>query len=105
MKILNWLTVLLTLGVIGTSYGLYRLEPTLVIGTPWGSLHVAYLLAGGFAAGGLVMGFFLLANWWGFQRVLRRRGAELRKLRGELEALRQAHPEEVVRIPDRPEAP
>lgn len=35
MKILNWLAMVLTLGVIGMSYGLYRLEPTLLIGTPW----------------------------------------------------------------------
>lgn len=103
MKILNWLAMALTLGVIGLSYGLYRLEPMLVVGTPWGTLHVAYLLAGGFVAGVLVMSLFLLANWWGFQRVSRRRVVELRKLRSEVETLRKAHPEEVVRIPDRPE--
>ncbi|MFZ5992433.1 MAG: LapA family protein [Deinococcota bacterium] len=103
MKILNWLAMVLTLGVIGMSYGLYRLEPTLLIGTPWGSVHVAYLLAGGFAAGIGVMGLFLLASWWDFQRTARRRAGELRKLRSEIEALRRVHPEEVVRIPDRPE--
>jgi len=49
------------------------------------------------------MGLFLLASWWEFQRTARRRAGELRKLRSENEALRRAHPEEVVRIPDRPE--
>ncbi len=101
MKVLNALAFLIMLAVAVAVWALYTLEPGLLLGTPWGMVHGAFVLLGAFVLGLLVMGLYGLTGWLGLQAALRRLNRELRQVRGELEALRQQHPQETPVIPDR----
>ncbi|WP_297854823.1 LapA family protein [Meiothermus sp.] len=101
MKVLNGLAFLITLLVAALTWALYLLEPGLLIGTPWGPLHVAFALLGAFVLGLGVTGLYVLTGWVNAQTALSKRNRELRQVRSELEALKKQHPEETPVIPDR----
>lgn len=101
MKVLNGLVFAITLLLGVLTWGLYTFEPGLLLGTPWGTLHVSFLLAGSFVLGAAVTGLYGLLNWVNYQAQNSRRSRELRQARGELEALRKQHPQELPIIPDR----
>ncbi|MCL4455506.1 MAG: LapA family protein [Deinococcus sp.] len=104
MKLLNWLAFLITLLVAGLSGLLYVADPLLLLGTPWGSVHLAWLVAGAFLLGAMVAGFYVMAYWFSVRKALGQRLREIKRMRADLEALKQKHVEEIPRIPDRPEA-
>lgn len=101
MKALSALAFVTVLGVVVLTWGLYVLEPGLVLGTPWGLVHLSVLLAGAFALGLGVMGLYVLTVWLKAQAALSKRNRELRQVKSELEALKKQHPEELPIIPDR----
>lgn len=101
MKALSTLAFVMVLGVVAVIWALYVLEPGLMMGTPWGLVHLSVLLAGAFGLGLSVMGLYVLAGWLSAQRALSKRNRELRQVRSELEALKKQHPEELPVIPDR----
>lgn len=101
MKVLNGLAFLIVLAVAALSWALYILEPGLSLGTPWGHVHLVFLLLGGFVLGLVVMGLYALRGWANARAALSKRNRELRQLRSELEALKKLHPEETPVIPDR----
>lgn len=101
MKVLNGLAFLIGLVVVAATGALYALEPGLLLGTPWGQLHLSFLLLGAFGLGLAVMGLYVLTGWVNAQAALRQRNRELRQVRSELEALKKQHPEETPVIPDR----
>ncbi|MCX7601273.1 MAG: LapA family protein [Meiothermus sp.] len=101
MKVLNGLAFLIVLVVAVLTWALYALEPGLLLGTPWGQVHLVFLLWGAFGLGLVVMGLYALTGWVNAQAALGRRNRELRQLKSELEALKKQHPEETPVIPDR----
>ncbi|GIW27217.1 MAG: hypothetical protein KatS3mg070_0580 [Meiothermus sp.] len=101
MKVLSALAFVIVLGVVALTWALYVFEPGLVIGTPWGLVHLSVLLAVAFGLGLGVMGLYVLTGWLNAQAALRQRNRELRQIKSELEALRKQHPEETPVIPDR----
>lgn len=101
MKVLSTLAFAVMLGVAAVAWALYMLQPGLLIGTPWGLVHLSLLWAGAFGLGLVVMGLYVLTGWMRAQAALRQRNLELRRARGELEALKKQHPEETPVIPDR----
>lgn len=103
MAILNGLAFLITLAVGGGVWAMYTYEPGLLLGTPWGRVHVALLLAGAFLLGAAVVGMYVLAGWVTYRTRLSRHGRELRRTRGELDALKKGQIKEVPVIPDRAE--
>ncbi|WP_027892807.1 lipopolysaccharide assembly protein LapA domain-containing protein [Calidithermus chliarophilus] len=105
MIVLNWLAFLIALAVAAVSWGLYTYQPELLLGTPWGPVHVGILLAGSFALGALVMALYALAWWVGLRRTLGRRWRELRQVRSEVENLKRAQVQEIPVIPDRDQQP
>ena len=74
---------------------MYTYEPGLLLGTPWGRVHVALLLAGAFLLGAAVVGMYVLAGWVTYRTRLSRHGRELRRTRGELDALKKGQIKEV----------
>lgn len=103
MAILNGLAFLITLAVGVLVWATYTLEPGLLLGTPWGRIHVALLLAGAFVLGAAVMGMYVLAGWVTYRTRLSRHGRELRQVRGELDSVKKKQIQEVPVIPDRVE--
>ncbi len=103
MKILSGLAFIITLGVALVSWGLYIFEPDLLIGTPWGSLHLAVLMVGSFVLGALVFGVYVFTGWVNYQTSLSKRGRELRQTKTELENLKKQQIQETPVIPDRPQ--
>lgn len=103
MAILNGLAFLITLAVGVVVWAMYTFEPGLLLGTPWGRVHVALLLAGAFLLGGAMMGMYVLAGWVTCRTRLSRYGRELRQARGELDHLKKQQIQEVPVIPDRAE--
>ncbi|MBO1437448.1 lipopolysaccharide assembly protein LapA domain-containing protein [Meiothermus sp. CFH 77666] len=101
MKVLNGLAFLIALVVAAATGALYALEPGLLLGTPWGQVHLAFLLLGAFGLGLAVMGLYVLTGWVNARAALSKRNRELRQVRSELEALKKQHPEETPVIPDR----
>lgn len=101
MKFLNGLAFLITLAIAAAAWALYSLEPGLLLGTPWGHVHLVFLILGAFVLGLAVMGLYVLAGWLYAQAALRKRYRELRQVQAELEALRREHPQETPVIPDR----
>lgn len=101
MKVLNGLAFLIVLLVTAIAWALYALEPGLLLGTPWGLVHLSFLLVGSFGLGLAVMGLYVLTGWVNAQAALSKRNRELRQVRSELEALKKQHPEETPVIPDR----
>lgn len=101
MKVLNGLAFGITLAVGAVAWALHTFEPGLLLGTPWGTIHVGVLLVGSFLLGAAVAGMFGLTGWVGYQGVISRRSRELRQAKSELEALKKQHPQEVPIIPDR----
>ncbi|MCS7059130.1 MAG: LapA family protein [Meiothermus sp.] len=101
MKLLSSLAFAVVLGVVAFTWGLYVLEPNLLLGTPWGPVHVALLVLASFSLGLLVMGLYVLSGWVNAQTALYRRSRELKQVREELQALKRQHPEEIPVIPDR----
>lgn len=101
MKFLSGLAFVITLFVALLSWGLYVFEPDLLIGTPWGSWHLAFWLVGSFVLGAIVFGVFVLISWINSQTSLRRRGRELRQTKNELEQLKKQQIQEIPVIPDR----
>jgi len=102
MKVLSALAFAIVLGVAATTWALYVLEPGLLVGTPWGLVHLSLLLVAMFGLGLAVMGLYVFSGWWKAQAALSQRDRELRQVKGELEALKKQHPEESPVIPDRP---
>jgi uncharacterized membrane protein YciS (DUF1049 family) len=105
MIVLNWLAFLIALAVAVVSWGLYTYQPELLLGTPWGPVHVGILLAGSFALGVLVMALYALAWWIGLRRTLGRQGRELRQARNELEALKRPQAQEAPAAPSPDQQP
>lgn len=106
MKLVQWVFLLVSLGVAGVGLYLYYAYPFLALPSPWGPVPLYALLPGAYLLGLLVGGAFALALW--LRGVGERRGLlrEVRRLQGEVQALRQARIEEIPRIPDRePEGP
>ncbi|RDI96681.1 LapA family protein [Meiothermus sp. QL-1] len=101
MRALSGLAFLVVLAVAAGTWGLYTLEPNLLLGSPWGPVHVAFLVLAAFGLGLVVMGLYVLSGWLGAQAALRQRHRELKQVRAELEALKRQHPEETPVIPDR----
>ncbi|RTH98243.1 hypothetical protein CSW23_11880 [Thermus scotoductus] len=103
MKLAHWVFLLVTLGVAGAGLYLYLAFPFLEVPTPLGSWPLYYLLPGAYALGFLVGGVYALVLWlWGVgeRRALLR---EVRRLQGEVNALKRERFEEIPRIPDREE--
>ena len=98
MKVLNGLAFVITLGVAILAWLLYTFEPSLLLGTPWGSLHIAFALVAAFVLGALVVGVYVLTGWAGYQSSSRRRERELRQTKSDLETLRNQQPEVKVTI-------
>lgn len=91
------------MAVAGAGLYLYVSLPFLQVPTPLGPWPLYYLLPGAYALGVLVGGLYALAVWWtafGERRALLR---EMRRLQGEVNALRRERLEEIPRIPDREE--
>lgn len=101
MKVLNALAFAITLGVALVAWGLYTYEPRLLLGTPWGPVHLAFALTGAFLLGAAVVGMYVLTGWVGYRQSLGQRTRELRAVRGELESIKRQHPVETPVIPDR----
>ena len=99
--VLHWVAFILTLGIAGLSWGLYALQPTLLLGTPWGLVHVGFLVAGAFVLGVLVVGLYVLANWVRYRGALRNSGRELKQARAEVALLKKSVIVETPVIPDR----
>jgi type VI protein secretion system component VasK len=99
--IVHWIAFTLTLAVLGLCWGLYGLQPNLLLGTPWGAVHVVFLIAAAFGAGLLVVGLYGLANWVRYQDLLRNSGRELKQVRAEVAQLKKSIFLETPTIPDR----
>jgi hypothetical protein len=80
---------------------LYALQPNLFVGTPWGPVHVGFLIAGAFALGILVVGLYVLANWIGYRSALSSSGRELKQAKAEVALLKKSVIVEQPVIPDR----
>ncbi|WP_117236772.1 lipopolysaccharide assembly protein LapA domain-containing protein [Thermus sediminis] len=104
MKLLQWVFLLASLGAAGAGVYLYYAYPFLEVPSPSGPLPLYYLLPGAYLLGLLVGGLFALAFWL---RGVGERGRllrEIRRLQGEVDALKRERIEEIPRIPDRDEA-
>lgn len=101
MIVLHWIAFVITLGVGGLSWGLYALQPTLLLGTPWGPVHVGFLIGGAFALGVLVIGLYMLANWVRYRGALGNSGRELKQVKAEVAQLKKNIIVETPMIPDR----
>ncbi|MEN2981442.1 MAG: hypothetical protein ABDH20_02230 [Thermus sp.] len=104
MKLAGWVFLLVSLGVGGAGLYLYIAFPFLALPTPWGLWPLYLVLPGAYALGLSVGGLYALAL--GLGGVLGRRALlrEIRRLQGELSALKRERIEEIPRIPDREEA-
>lgn len=106
MRLVQWILLLVSLGAGALGVYLYYAYPFLALPSPWGLLPLYYLLPGAYLLGLLVGGLWALALWLGGIGERRRLLREVRRLQGEVKALRQARLEEIPRIPDRePEEP
>lgn len=103
MKLVHWVFLLTTLGVAGVGLYLYLSLPFLEVPTPWGPWPLYALLPGAYLLGLLVGGLYALALGVGAFRERRLLLREVRRLQGEVNALRRERPEEIPRIPDREE--
>ena len=99
--VLHWIAFVITLAVAGLCWGLYALQPNLLLGTPWGPVHVGFLVAGGFTLGVLVVGLYVLANWVRYRTALRSSGRELKQAKAEVALLKKSVIVETPVIPDR----
>ncbi|WP_038046959.1 LapA family protein [Thermus caliditerrae] len=104
MKLAHWVFLLASLGVAGASLYLYVALPFLEVPTPWGPWPLYYLLPGAYALGFLVGGLYALAMGWGAFAERRALLREVRRLQGEVNALKRERIEEIPKIPDREEA-
>ncbi|MFN4232796.1 LapA family protein [Thermus sp.] len=104
MKLAHWVFLLVTLGVVGAGLYLYLAFPFLEVPTPLGSWPLYYLLPAAYALGFLVGGVYALALWLGGLGERRALLREVRRLQGEINALKRERIEEIPRIPDREEA-
>ncbi|GAA6755450.1 hypothetical protein QT17_10465 [Thermus sp. 2.9] len=103
MKLVHWTFLLVSLGVAGAGLYLYLTYPFLEVPTPWGPWPLYLVLPAVYALGFLVGGLYALALWlagMGGRRALLR---EVRRLQGEVNALKRERIEEIPRIPDREE--
>lgn len=103
MRLFAWLALLLVLVLALLAVTVHRLNPGLLLGSPWGTVPVVVLLGLGFALGLAVAGLFFVAAWWKGWRLVRLQKRELRNLKQEIDRLKESHPEEVPVIPDRQE--
>ncbi len=92
------------LGVVGAGAYLCYAYPFLEVPSPFGPLPLYYLLPGAYFLGLLMGGFWALALWLGGVGERRRLVREIRRLQGEVNALKRERIEEIPRIPDRDEA-
>jgi hypothetical protein len=104
MKLLGWVFLLVGLGVVGVGAYLYYAYPFLEVPSPFGPLPLYYLLPGVYFLGLLMGGLWALALWLGGVGERRRLIREIRRLQGEVNALKRERIEEIPRIPDRDEA-
>ncbi|MDM7325149.1 MAG: LapA family protein [Thermus sp.] len=104
MKLAHWVFLLVTLGVAGAGVYLYLAYPFLEVPTPFGPWPLYYLLPGAYALGILVGGVYALAVWLGEVGERRALLREVRRLEGEVKALKRERIEEIPKIPDREEA-
>lgn len=104
MKLAHWVFLLVTLGVVGAGLYLYLAFPFLEVPTPLGSWPLYYLLPAAYALGFLVGGVYALALWLGGLGERRALLREVRRLQGEINALKRERIEEIPKIPDREEA-
>jgi hypothetical protein len=104
MKLLGWVFLLVSLGVVGAGAYLYYAYPFLEVPSPLGPLPLYALLPGAYFLGLLMGGLWALALWLGGVGERRRLVREIRRLQGEVNALKRERIEEIPRIPDRDEA-
>ena len=104
MKLLGWVFLLVSLGVVGAGAYLYYAYPFLEVPSPFGPLPLDALLPGAYFLGLLMGGLWALALWLGGVGERRRLVREIRRLQGEVNALKLERIEEIPRIPDRDEA-
>lgn len=104
MKLLGWVFLLVSLGVVGAGAYLYYAYPFLEVPSPFGPLPLCALLPGAYFLGLLMGGLWALALWLGGVGERRRLIREIRRLQGEVNALKRERIEEIPRIPDRDEA-
>lgn len=104
MKLAHWVFLVSTLGVAGAGLYLYLSYPFLEVPTPLGPWPLYYLLPGAYVLGFLVGGVYALALWFGGMAKQRALAREVRRLQGEVNALKRERIEEIPKIPDREEA-
>jgi hypothetical protein len=104
MKLLGWVFLLVSLGVVEAGAYLYYAYPFLEVPSPFGPLPLDALLPGAYFLGLLMGGLWALALWLGGVGERRRLVREIRRLQGEVNALKRERIEEIPRIPDRDEA-
>ncbi|MFZ8813679.1 MAG: hypothetical protein ACO2OU_07590 [Thermus aquaticus] len=104
MKLLGWVFLLVSLGAVGAGAYLYYTYPFLEVPSPFGPLPLYALLPGAYSLGLLMGGLWALALWLGGVGERRRLLREIRRLQGEVNALKRERIEEIPRIPDRDEA-
>ena len=104
MKLLGWVFLLVSLGVVGAGAYLYYAYPFLEVPSPFGPLPLYALLPGAYFLGLLMGGLWALTLWLGGVGERRRLIREIRQLQGEVNALKRERIEEIPRIPDRDEA-
>ena len=104
MKLLGWVFLLVSLGAVGAGAYLYYAYPFLEVPSPFGPLPLYALLPGAYFLGLLMGGLWALALWLGGVGERRRLIREIRRLQGEVNALKRERIEEIPRIPDRDEA-
>jgi hypothetical protein len=104
MKLLGWVFLLVSLGAVGAGAYLYYAYPFLEVPSPFGPLPLYALLPGAYFLGLLMGGLWALALWLGGVGERRRLVREIRRLQGEVNALKRERIEEIPRIPDRDEA-
>ncbi len=101
MKFAGWVFLLVSLGVGAAGVYLFYAYPFLEVPSPLGPWPLYYLLPGVYLLGLLVGGLFVLALWL---RGVGERGRllrEIRRLQGEVNALKRERIEEIPKIPDR----
>ena len=104
MRLLGWVFLLVSLGVVGAGAYLYYAYPFLEVPSPFGPLPLYYLLPGAYVLGLLIGGLWALALWLRGLGEGRRLLREVRWLQGEVNALKRERIEEIPKIPDRDEA-
>ncbi|MCH1928284.1 LapA family protein, partial [Shewanella sp. C31] len=81
--------------VMGAGLYLYLSLPYLQVPTPWGPWPLFVLLPGAYALGFLVGGLYALAFWWAGLAERRALLREVRRLQGEVNALKRERIEEI----------